>query len=190
MSSSAKRALVLFAPGFEEIETITILDVLRRAGLEVVAAGTESGPLRGAHGVLVAPDRTMAGLSARDFDAVILPGGSKNAQTLASHAEAQRILREARDSDRAIGAICAAPLALRTAGLLEGRRYTSHPSIQKDLPAAGYRTERVVVDGNLLTSRGPGTALEFSLALVEHLLGARKAEEVKAPMLAPPMPVH
>lgn len=177
-----KRALVLFAPGFEEIETVTIIDVLRRAGIQVVAAGTEAGVLEGAHGIRLTCDANAAELCAADFDAVVLPGGMANARTLASHQEAQRLIHEARDADRVVAAICAAPIALHTAGLLEGRKHTSHPVVQPELPEAGYCDERVVTDGRLVTSRGPGTSLEFALAVVAALAGAPRAAEVAAPM--------
>ena len=178
------RALVLFAPGFEEIETITIIDVLRRAGVDVTAAGTAEGVLEGSHGIRVEVDCAMAGLKASDYDAVILPGGMQNATTLAEHADAQRLLREAKGSQRTIGAICAAPIALEAAGLLRGRTVTSHPSVEAQLNPSSYRTDRVVRDGDLITSRGPGTALEFALEVAAGLVGAERAGALAGPMLA------
>ena len=178
----APRALVLFANGFEEIETVTVIDVMRRGGIEVVAAGLKPGPITGAHGIVLIADASAANCQAGDFDAVVLPGGMPNARSLAEDPQAQRILAEARDQDCVIGAICAAPVALLPLGLLDNHRHTSHPSVQPELPAAGYQDSRVVVDGRLLTSRGPGTSLEFGLALVAHLQGPERAQQLAGPM--------
>jgi DJ-1 family protein len=194
----SRRALVLFAEGFEEIETVTIIDVLRRAEIEVTTAaptqsqsstgGGESGfagtlPVTGAHGIAILPDTQMAAVRATDFDAVVLPGGMPNATSLAESEEAQRIIQAASGADRVLGAICAAPIALHAAGALEGRNVTSHPSVAAQLEGAKYRTDRVVTDGKLITSRGPGTALEFALALVAVLVSPGRAEELAGPML-------
>ena len=181
-------ALVLFAPGFEEIETVTVVDVLRRAGIDVTLAGTEAGALEGSHGIRVTADRVVADCSAGDYDAVVLPGGMPNSQTLADHSECQRLVREASAANKVVGAICAAPIALAAAGVSQGRTVTSHPSVEGRLAESTYRTDRVVRDGKLVTSRGPGTALEFALALVSELAGADKAAAVAAPMLVNPPP--
>ncbi len=180
-----KKAAVLFAPGFEEIETVTIIDVLRRAGIEVVAAGTEAGPLQGSHGIPIVPDALVATVKAADFDAVVLPGGMPNARSLAVDPECQRVIREAREQGRVVGAICAAPIALLPGDLIQDQGFTSHPAVKEELPAAGYRNERVVRDGNLVTSRGPGTSLEFALELVAMLVGEDKRNQVAAPMFVP-----
>lgn len=186
MVASGTRALVLFAPGFEEIEAITIVDVLRRARIEVVLAGTERGVLDGAHGIGVRADCSIDEVEAGDFDALILPGGMPNARALAAHPRCRQLLKDARSKDRYIAAICAAPVALAAAGLIEGRRVTSHPSVQDELGGAHYVEQRVVRDGKLMTSRGPGTALEFALALVADLVSPEVADELAAPMLMRP----
>lgn len=183
-SSPAPRVLVLFAPGFEEIEMVTVVDVLRRAACDVTLAGTGEEPLEGAHGILVTPDRSLTGLVANDFEALVLPGGMPNAQTLARDAQCQRLIREAWAANLWIGAICAAPIALAAAGLVEGKRLTSHPGVEDQLSGSRYESDRVVRDGRLLTSRGPGTALEFALALVEALVSPTRADQLAAPMLA------
>src|SRR5262245_27281914 len=115
MVHRTKTALVPFAEGFEEIEFVTIVDVLRRAGIEVTTASTQSGMVRGSRGISMAADRSIAGVDATAYDAVILPGGMKNAQTLATDQECQRVIREARHQDRIVAAICAAPIALESA---------------------------------------------------------------------------
>jgi putative intracellular protease/amidase len=116
---------------------------------------------------------------------VVLPGGTQNARTLAVDPEAQRLIREARNLDRWLGAICAAPIALKAAGAIRGARLTSHPSVENELAGERYVTERVVTDGRLITSRGPGTALEFALALVAALCGRDQAAAVAQPMVVP-----
>jgi 4-methyl-5(b-hydroxyethyl)-thiazole monophosphate biosynthesis len=183
---SSKRVLVLFAQGFEEIETVTVIDVLRRAGLEVTTASASPQPVQGGHGIGVAADRDLDGLDPGVYDALVLPGGMENARTLAADDRYQSLIRRAHEKGLLLGAICAAPVALEAAALLTGRTFTSHPSVEAELPAAGYRTDRVVRDGDLVTSRGPGTALEFALALVARLLGPSRSDEVAAPMLAAP----
>jgi DJ-1 family protein len=183
VAAASPRALVLFARGFEEIETVSVIDVLRRAGVQVTIASPSGGLVEGSRGVRIESERRLAELSARDFDCVVLPGGRQNAETLAVDPEAQRLIREARNLDRLLAAICAAPLALKAADAIRGARLTSHPSIEPALAGERYQSERVVRDGRLVTSRGPGTALEFALALVAELCGPEKSAAVAAPML-------
>jgi 4-methyl-5(b-hydroxyethyl)-thiazole monophosphate biosynthesis len=173
----------LFAPGFEEIETISIVDVLRRAEVEVVLAGTERGVLDGGHGIGVRADCDVRSVRVEDFDALVLPGGMPNARTLAADARCQELIRAARTADLVVAAICAAPIALAAAGVIGDAAFTSHPGVTAELPAANYREDRVVRDGKLVTSRGPGTAIEFALALVALLCGDEVAARLAAPML-------
>ena len=181
--TTTPRALVLFANGFEEIETVAVIDVLRRAGVQVTTASPSGGIVEGSRGIRIESERRLVELSCRDFDAIVLPGGSANARTLAVDPEAQRLIREARNLDRLVGAICAAPIALKSADAIRGARLTSHPSVESELAGERYVAERVVKDGRLLTSRGPGTAIEFALALVSELCGPEKAKSVAGPML-------
>jgi protein DJ-1 len=181
-----KRVLVILAPGAEEMETVITVDVLRRAGLEVVLAGLSgAGPVTCSRQVRLVPDCALS--AARGpFDAIVLPGGGKGAEGLAASTEVHALLRQQEKEGRLIAAICAAPIALAAAGVGKGRRLTSHPSVREKLLAFGrYEEARVVQDGNLVTSRGPGTALEFALKLVELLAGQQTAEKVAAPMLPP-----
>lgn len=176
-------ALVLLAEGFEEIEAVTIVDVLRRADVTVTTAALGTSPVTGSHGIALVADRSLDGLSAADFDAVVLPGGMPGARHLKEDRRVLSLLTDAARSNKTVAAVCAAPIALEAAGLLAGRRATSYPG--HDLPSALYSEERVVVDGNLVTSRGPGTALEFSLALVEKLVGAEAKARLARAMLVP-----
>jgi 4-methyl-5(b-hydroxyethyl)-thiazole monophosphate biosynthesis len=183
MAERKKRVLLLVADGFEEIEAVTLIDVLRRADLDVMVASPDGAAVNGAHAIRMATERRFADVKAADHDALVLPGGANNARTLATHAEAQRLIKEARALDLVVGAICAAPLALKAAGVIQGAQITSFPGMERDFAGEKYRQERVVKDGRLITSRGPGTALEFALALVAELCGAAKAAAVAGPMV-------
>ena len=183
MKEHRKRVLVLVADGFEEIEAVTLIDVLRRADLEVTVASPDGAVVNGAHGIRMGTERRFADVKAADHDALVLPGGTSNARTLASHAEAQRLIKEARALDKVVGAICAAPLALKAAGVIQGAQITSFPGMEREFAGEKYREERVVKDGNVLTSRGPGTALEFALAVVADLEGKAAADKLRSGML-------
>ena len=177
------RTCVLLAPGFEEIEAVTIIDVLRRAGIEVTALSVGASPVRGSHGISVSADRPLAEAAHEEWEMVILPGGMPGSTNLRDDPGVQGLLRRQAERGGRIGAICAAPIALGKAGLLRGRKATSYPGFEKELSGATYREERVVADGNIITSRGPGTALEFALRIVEELKGAVAAEELRTGML-------
>jgi len=182
-----KRALVLLAPGFEEIEMVTVVNVLRRAGVEVTLAGIGAGALPGSHAVRVTADCPAAQVSGRDFDLVFLPGGQPGTDNLRKDPQAQRILQEASEAKKTIGAICAAPLILAEAGCLSGRCATGHPSVRSAMEKATsvqYTGAPVVIDGSVVTSRSPGTAMECALALVGLLCGNEKAKSVEASLLA------
>lgn len=183
-----KRVLVPLAAGAEEMETVIIVDVLRRAGLEVVMAGLDGrDPVVCSRNVRLLPDCAL-GEAQGSFDAIVLPGGAKGADNLAASKTVQGLLREYADAGKVVAAICAAPIALAAAGVGQGCALTSHPSVKERLLAFGrYQEDRVVWDGKLLTSRGPGTAFEFALALIEELLGREAAEKVASPMLLPPV---
>ena len=180
-----KRVLVPIADGFEEIETMTIVDVLRRAGLEVILAGTEAGLLTGSRKVRVMPDAWLEEVQDEDFDLLVLPGGQPGVDHLRKNAVVLQILQKMSQSKKWIGAICAAPLVLRDAGLLAGRHFTSFPAMEQEFQEGQYEQADVTVDANLVTSRGPGTAMEFSLKLIELLCGKEKSEQVAGALLAP-----
>jgi 4-methyl-5(b-hydroxyethyl)-thiazole monophosphate biosynthesis len=177
------RVLVPLAPGFEEIEAVTIIDVLRRAGIAVDVGGTEPGPITGSHGITVTPDRPLAGIDAAAYDLIALPGGMPGTLNLREHPEVRRVLRELAERGRYTTAICAAPIVLKAAGLTAGRSVTSHPSVAPELADSAYRDEPVVRDGPVITSRGVGTAIEFALALVETLADRATADRLRAQMV-------
>jgi 4-methyl-5(b-hydroxyethyl)-thiazole monophosphate biosynthesis len=180
-----KAAVVMpLAPGFEEIEAITIVDVLRRAGQEVTIAGLTAGTCTGSHGITVTPDCTLAEIDPEAVRMIVLPGGMPGAANLRDDPRVVRLLQTAADRGAFTAAICAGPIALAKAGLHKGRRVTSYPGFAKELAGGTYVEDRVVVDGKVVTSRGPGTALDFALTLVSLLENEAAAKKLRAAMLA------
>jgi 4-methyl-5(b-hydroxyethyl)-thiazole monophosphate biosynthesis len=180
-----KRICVLLAQGFEETEAVAVIDVLRRAELDVVLIGLDKHLVRGSHGIVIEADQLLANASLLEWDLIYLPGGLPGAHFLRDNEHVQNLLRTQHASGRLVAAICAAPLALEKAGLLRGRRVTSHPSVRDQLVSVReYRQDRVVIDDNVITSRGAGTALELGFALVALLDGRESAERIRESMVA------
>lgn len=181
------RVLVPLAEGFEELEAVTIVDLLRRAGVEVVTAGLSPGPVKASRGTVIVPDATLDAALAQDWDMVVLPGGMPGAKHLNEDTRIKALLRKMAESGKFTGAICAAPMVLAEAGLLSGKRATSYPGFvdRMNLPDVTYVADPVVQDGKVITSRGPGTAMDFALTLIEALVGRAKREEVEAALLRP-----
>lgn len=181
------RVLVPLAGGFEEIEAVTVIDLLRRANIEVVAASLVPGRVKGSHGIALEPDMELDAALAGDFDMIVLPGGMPGAANLAADPRIIAVLRRMAEDGRPTAAICAAPSVLAKAGLLEGRRATSFPGFLSAESAAGIRLtdEPVVSDGTVITSRGPGTAMDFALALIEHLQGHAARRRVEDALQRP-----
>jgi protein deglycase len=178
-----KSILVPLAPGFEEIEAVTVIDILRRAGAGVCVAGTSKGEIEGRNKIRVMPDVLLEDVVDQPFDMVVLPGGSVGAEHLRRDPRIKQILKGMAAEGKFITAICAAPTVLCAVGLLRGKNVTSHPSVRDELSETKYSEARVVVDGNIVTSRSPGTALEFAMKLVEILEGQSKMEEVNRSVL-------
>ncbi|MBI5331325.1 MAG: DJ-1/PfpI family protein [Betaproteobacteria bacterium] len=174
--------LVPLAPGFEDLEAVTIVNILRRAGIEAVTAGLAPGLVQGARGIRIQPDAELDAVLGRDFDMIALPGGMPGAENLKNDARIQTLLRRMAADGCYLAAICAAPIALAQAGVLDGRRITSYPGFveKMTIPGATCLTDGVVVDGKVVTSRGPGTAMDFALTLAELLAGRAKREQVEA----------
>lgn len=175
---------VMLADGFEEIEALTAVDILRRAELPVTTVGIGGGNLiRGAHGIPVMTD-TWDGEEPRfdDLEAVVLPGGMPGTLGLEHSELVSAVLDCAAKEDKVIAAICAAPSILGHRGLLAGRRATVFPGFEQELTGAEVTGDAVVWDGNILTSKGPGTATEFALALVERFAGSAEAARIKGAM--------
>ncbi len=175
------KALILLAEGFEEIEAVTVADVLRRAEVAVTLAGLSGTTVRGAHEIVVEADTTLDAVQGEAFDAVILPGGGPGADRLREDARVLELLRRYAAADKWVAAICAAPIALEAAGVIAGKRVACYPG--EELPSAKVVTEPVVRDGKIITSRGPATALAFALELVAVLVGAEAAAMHREKML-------
>lgn len=173
--------LVPLAHGVEELEAVTIIDLLRRAGVEVVSAGLAEGPVKASRGVVLVPDMSLDDALGREYDMIVLPGGGPGSAALANDARVISVLQSMAQAGRFTAAICAAPKALARAGLLDGRRVTSFPGSLEGLHIKGmnYVEDAVVQDGKLITSRGPGTAMDFALYLIEVLAGSAKRAEVE-----------
>lgn len=179
--------LVPLADGCEELEAVTIIDLLRRAGIEVITAGLKPGPVRASRGTVLLPDVTLDQVLDRTFDMIVLPGGQPGADHLEADPRIRDLLLRHADAGSYIGAICAAPKVLAGAGLLKGRRATGFPGVldKLDLPDTVLTTLPVETDGRIVTSRGPGTAMDFALDLIEKLAGPDRRAEVEGPLQRP-----
>jgi protein deglycase len=176
-----KTVLVTFAPGFEEIETITVVDILRRAGARVTLAATVPRVIEGSRGIKIAPDDIVEAIMDKEFDLIYLPGGQPCTDNLKNDLRIFKLLQKMQDQAKYISAICAAPTVLRKAGILKDRSMTCHPSVKSLFDAY---TDRVVIDGKIITSQSPETAMELALKLVEIFFGVDRMKKVNAGVLA------
>ena len=174
---------VLLAEGFEEIEAVTIIDVLRRAGLEVTILGGGGAKIGGAHGLQVEADQILEEDPGSDWSALVLPGGLPGATNLRDNPIVLELIRSTHAAGGKLAAICAAPIVLGSAGVLEGRRATCYPGFEEGLTGAECSEDRVVVDGDITTSRGPGTSLDFALCLVSQFKDQETADALREGML-------
>ena len=173
------RAAVFLAPGFEEVEAVTPIDFLRRAGIDVDVLGVGATAVRGARGVTISADGAAEGVSDL-YDAIVFPGGMPGAANLAASGEIGRLIVSHFEAGKLVAAICASPaVVLSPSGILSGKRATCYPGFEDRLSSDTRFTEaRVAVDGNLITSRGPGTAAEFAIEVIRYLAGDEAAREV------------
>ena len=174
------KVLIPLAQGCEELEAVTIMDILRRAGVEVVSVGLDGQPVRASRGTVLVPDATLDAALKQTFDMVVLPGGQPGSNNLKADARIIRLVQNMAQQGKYVAAICAAPAVLAAAGLLDGKRATSFPFALDAFPKVQQQNKAVVEDGKLITSRGPGTAMDFALILVERLLGKAKRDEVES----------
>lgn len=186
ITSIMPTVLIPLAQGCEEIEAVTIIDLLRRANITVVGASLSDAPVKASRGVMLLADTTLDSALQQSFDMVVLPGGMPGSAHLADDPRIIQLLQHMTMTGAYVAAICAAPIALHAAGLLEGKRVTSFPGVLDELPGSHvYLNDAVVVDGNIITSRGPGTAMDFALTLIELLVDKAKRDHVEAQLQRP-----
>ncbi len=179
--------LIPLAPGCEELEAVTVIDLLRRADFDVVTAGLVDGPIIASRRTVLVPDVLLVDMADQLFDLIALPGGLPGAAHLAESKVLGRMLVEQHERGGWIGAICAAPRVLATHGLLAGRRVTSFPGALDEFDGGSFQRvdEPVVIDGHIVTSRGPGTAMDFALTLIECCAGRERRAAVEGPLQRP-----
>jgi len=180
--NSAVKVLVPLAQGCEELEAITITDLLTRAGINVITAGLDDQIITASRGMKLVADKNLDQVLEDEFDMIVLPGGLPGADHLNNDPRIQALLKKMASRNKYTAAICAAPRVLATAGLLDGKHATSYPGSLDQFPVKTmiYEEKAVVVDGKVVTSRGPGTAMDFTLTLIELLAGKEKRDEVEA----------
>ena len=180
------RVCVLMAQGFEEMELVITVDVLRRAGVtvDIVTIGETVEPVVGSRQIRMVPDRVLAGLDPASYDGVVLPGGLEGTERLGKSTGVLELVRTMAQAGKLVAAICAAPVILAESGLMDGRRITCHPGAVSRVSRAVFEPHRVVTDGPFVTSRAAGTTFEFAFKLVERLAGPEKVKEVNRGALA------
>ncbi len=175
---------VFLADGLEEIEGLTAVDILRRAGIVVVTISVSGKKeVTGAHQITILADELFENVDYADLSGVVLPGGMPGTTNLMKHSGVNTVIRQFAGDGKLVAAICAAPSVLGQAGLLEGRKAVCYPGFEDKLTGAIVSAEKVVVDGNIITSRGMGTAIPFALALTAYFQGEEKAEEIGASII-------
>jgi 4-methyl-5(b-hydroxyethyl)-thiazole monophosphate biosynthesis len=171
-------AVVILSPGFEEIEAVTIIDILRRAEIDVTVAGLEKGIIEGSHNIAITPDCYYQEITDKKYDLLVLPGGQPGSENLKKDERLLQWLRERSVNNEKTAAICAAPIVLQAAGITDKINITSYPSEKEVFHTANYLEDSVVKDNNIITSRGVATAIEFALELVSELAGEEKSRDI------------
>ncbi|MDR1018611.1 MAG: DJ-1/PfpI family protein [Lachnospiraceae bacterium] len=175
-----KKICVLLANGFEEVEAFSAIDLLRRAGIlvDTISISNYNTAVGGAHHITVIADKTFEEANYSEYDGIVIPGGQPGVTNLRGDEPTKRVIKYFANNDKLVGAICAAPLVLFDCGLLKDRTFTCFPGVEKEITEGNHKTDEVVVDGNLVTSRGVGTAIAFALKLIEKILNKDKADEI------------
>jgi 4-methyl-5(b-hydroxyethyl)-thiazole monophosphate biosynthesis len=179
---SMPKVLVPLAQGCEELEAVTVVDLMRRAGITVVTAGLDNQPVKASRGVVLIPDMTLDQALQQSFDLIVLPGGLPGADHLNNDPRIHKLLQDMYQQGKYVSAICAAPKVLANAGLLTNKSATSYPGVLEDMkvPQMRFVDAPVVKDGQVVTSKGPGTAMDFALELIEILVGTSTRQKVEA----------
>lgn len=178
-----KKAAVILAEGFEEIEALSVVDILRRGEVDALCVGLENTEVSGAHGVRISCDMIFESVDFENLDLIVLPGGLPGAEHLAKSAKLQAKLKHLKSAGKEIAAICAAPIALESAGVIDGE-FTCYPGFESKIKSGEYTGKNVVESGKIITSKGPATAMEFALFLLKKLCGESVYQEVKSGLLA------
>jgi len=173
-----QKVLILLADGVEEMEAVIPIDMFRRAGWEVVSTGMTAKIIKASRGVQLIADKLWEDISSLSFDILVLPGGAKGTEFLLSRKDVLATIREFVKAEKIVAAICAAPLVLQEAGVLTGRKATCHPAVSERMKIPRILDDPVVIDNRIVTSRGAGTAFEFSLAIIDMVEGSAKADSV------------
>ncbi len=179
------KVLVFLAEGFEEVEALTTVDYLRRADISVDTVSiTEDSQVKGAHDIIVTADKIISELEFVDgYNGVVIPGGIPGATNLRDHKEVIDIINKLNGKNRLVAAICAGPIVLQEAGIIDNREITSYPEFEDQLEGCKYCEEAVVRDGNIITARGPSIAADFAMEIIDYLMGQGKIEELKREIL-------
>ncbi len=178
------RALVPMTDGTEEMEAVIVIDTLRRAKWDVVAAGMKKGAITASRGVKIIPDAAWGEIDPSSFDLIVVPGGAKGVENLLKEERLHEAIRKLHQAGKIVAAVCAGPLVLQQAGVLAGRRITCHPDNASKVTQAQWVNEPVVIDGNVITSQGAGTCFKFALAIIAQVDGAEKSAAVARGMVA------
>ncbi len=178
-----KKIIVPLANGFEELEAITVIDVLKRANLEVEIIALDDLEVESSNQVLVKADKKLKEIKKKDLAGMILPGGMPGAKNLKNTSKIIEITQYLANKNALVAAICAAPIVLSEAGVIFDKKVTSYPGFEEELNAKQYLEERVVIDQNIITARGPGVALEFAISIIEYLKDEDEANKIKDAML-------
>ena len=171
------KAAVIFMNGFEEVEGLTVVDMLRRLDITCDIVG-KAYEVTGAHNITIKSDRLLEEIKSEEYNAVIFPGGLPGATNLRDDEKVMTVLKEMNNEGKIVAAICAAPIALERAGVLEGKEFTAYPGVGENIKGGKFREELVVKDGNVITSRGPATSMEFAFIIAE-VLGVNADEQIK-----------
>ena len=175
-----KKVLVFIADGTEEVEVVTVVDYLRRAEIEVdLVSVMEGRKIKGAQEIYMGADKTVEEVKAADYDAFYVPGGLPGATNIRDNEMAINLLKEGFENNKIISALCAAPIVLEKAGVLENKNYTCYPSFEEKIQAGNFKEDNIVVDGNIITGRGPAIAASLAYKLIEVLVGKEKSDEVR-----------
>lgn len=177
------KVCIPLADGFEDIEAITIIDVLRRAELDVTTVYLKDNPVTSAHNVKIEADKNIDAIDSKDYDLIALPGGMPGSTNLMEDHRVIELVKQVYNQNGRVAAICAAPMVLGKAGILEGKKATCYPRFEDKMTGANPQDERVVVDGRVITGNGPGSAIYFALKLVEIVKNKQTADSLHQGML-------